>query len=1021
MSSHLYVRSAYSLLQATMPIDRIVALAKTLEFDAIGLCDRHVMHGALEFLDACQHAQLKPILGLEVDVAIDQGVYPFLLIALNTQGYRRLLSYSSRLKTQSTSLVLSDFERIQNDVAIIALSAEGYFDEAFIDSNSDALQQRMRFLHQTLPFIQLGLTHHEHAFFRQQNERLIQCAQLLNMPVLATPKVLYGDADEDELLRVVKAIDTQRKLDDENLVLERHRYLLSPRELEETYPKEALKATADLIAKVSAYEVEGNTYLPQFETPDGLSSAHYLTQLCLTGLEKRYESTGVTTVHRHRLKMELDVITAMHFEDYFLIVWDFIRFAKRQGIYVGPGRGSAAGSLVAYSLGITHVDPIEHVLLFERFLNPERISLPDIDTDFPDNRRDEVIQYVYEKYGSDHVAHICTFGTLGAKQVLRDVGRVMDISPRELDGLSKTIPNTPKITLAKAYAQNARFRQLVASDERFQKLYSTALRLEGLPRHVSTHAAGIVMSSEALSQVVPMIQLDAGMVSTQYSMDHLERLGLIKMDFLGLRNLTIIDEVVQAINAERPDALNILRLPLDDAKTLALIRAVDTVGIFQLESEGMKQLLRQMQTQHFDDIVATIALFRPGPMENIPEYLRARQQGSGLELLHEDLRPIVAATHGILIYQEQIMQVAQKMAGFTLARADVLRKAMSKKDALELVKMQAEFIQGCVQQGYAHAMAEALYRLIEKFANYGFNKSHSVAYALISYQMAYLKANHTAHFMVALLNSVIGSETKTFEYLQEAKQHRIPVLNPSINASTDRYHLEHDAIRFPLLVIKGIGGVVARAIQLERNQGEFKDFYDCVVRLSAQKVSKNHFEALIDAGALDEFKRSRATLLASLSDALTYADMIKVEHHQQIIMDRSLVEPLPLIVVKDLRHERLERERQVLGFYLSEHPISDFKAKLELTHNLSQFKPSSQRVRFVAMVKKIKPHRTKTGAMMAFVNVYDETMEFDCVLMPQLYDHVLDKLVVGSVVRVEGVIEKEQSCLVKDLDVIPYQ
>ena len=474
------------------------------------------------------------------------------------------------------------------------------------------------------------------------------------------------------------------------------------------------------------------------------------------------------------------------------------------------GRGSAAGSLVAYVLGITHVDPLKFQLLFERFLNPARISMPDIDIDFPDNRRDEVINYVLQKYGAEHVAHIATFGTLAAKQALRDVGRVLEISVRDLDMISKTIPTTLKITLPKARAESTRFNQLLQSDPRFEQLYTYASALEGLPRHVSTHAAGIVLSDTPLSDTVPLIKVESDMLSTQFTMEYLERLGLIKMDFLGLRNLTIIDETVSMIKVAEGKTIDILHLPLDDEATFKLIRKVDMVGVFQLESDGMKNLIRRMQPDKFGDIVATIALFRPGPMENIPEYLSRRTNPQSVVYIHEDLKEILSDTYGIMIYQEQIMQTAQKMAGFTLAKADLLRKAMSKKNAVELKKMQTEFIEGCKAKGHTEAMAIELFNLIQKFANYGFNKSHSVAYAMISYQMAYLKANYPSKFFAALLSSVIGSEAKTAEYIDECRNHGVQLNPPSVNQSNDRYQLQDDSIRFPLLIIKGVGGAACR-------------------------------------------------------------------------------------------------------------------------------------------------------------------------------------------------------------------
>ena len=461
-----------------------------------------------------------------------------------------------------------------------------------------------------------------------------------------------------------------------------------------------------------------------------------------------------------------------------------------------------------------------------------------------------------------------------------------------------------------------------------------------------------------------------------------------------------------------------MKVPLDDRKTLSLVHNVDTVGIFQLESEGMKNLLRQMKATRFEDIVATIALFRPGPMENIPEYINAKEKPSEIRYIVPELKPIVESTYGIMIYQEQIMQVAQKLAGFSLAKADLLRKAMSKKNANELTKLEQAFIQGCVKNNYPETIAKEIYNLIFKFANYGFNKSHSVAYAMISYQMAYLKANHPDYFFVALLNSVIGSEGKTFEYLQEAKNHNVGILGPSVNKSRDRYYLDNDSIRFPLQIIKGIGTVLSKEILLEQHKGIFKDYYDFVVRMNTHRISKANFESLIDAGALDEFNLSRNTMKASLQDALNYADMIKIEKNQQISIDTSLVKPLDLIVVPDHALERVENERAVIGFYLSDHPLIYIKKKYNNLNSIALLNISNTNQSFIAMIKKIKQHRTKTGSLMAFIQVYDESGDMDCVLMPNQYQMIADQLKINALVKVEGLIEKEKSCLVKKIDMI---
>lgn len=1018
MSTHLCVRSAYSLLNGTMTVQKIVHQAKELGFESVALTDVNTMHGVMEFVLECKKVNIKPIIGLEISVSYSEYNFPLLCLAKNDLGYKALLKLSSLVNTESKVIDIQTVLEFQNNLFLILYSDHSLFDQSLLNGNDKDIEELARKLWRLLPNLILGISRQEDRFTSKQNQRLRTILNQLSVQTTACHRVYYAEAEEDENLRVLRAIDKQMLLSDKNLVKESFRYFLSDDEMLKLYGKEDCQMSDTIASQCDLKWESQKTYLPKFDTPKGISSSQYLTQLCLAGLEKRLEGNESIGAYRARLKSELDVIVSMQYEDYFLIVWDFIRFAKTQNIYVGPGRGSAAGSLVSYCLGITHVDPLKYDLLFERFLNPERISLPDIDTDFPDNRRDEVIQYVLNKYGKEHVAHISTFGTLAAKQVLRDVGRVMEISVRDLDSISKTIPNTLKITLAQAYNQSDRFRQLINSDERYQKLFKIASALEGLPRHISTHAAGIVMSSVNLSEVVPMIQIESDMLSTQFTMEYLESLGLIKMDFLGLRNLTIIDEVVQAIQKEKNISLNILKVPLDDRKTLSLVHNVDTVGIFQLESEGMKNLLRQMKATRFEDIVATIALFRPGPMENIPEYINAKEKPSEIRYIVPELKPIVESTYGIMIYQEQIMQVAQKLAGFSLAKADLLRKAMSKKNANELTKLEQAFIQGCVKNNYPETIAKEIYNLIFKFANYGFNKSHSVAYAMISYQMAYLKANHPDYFFVALLNSVIGSEGKTFEYLQEAKNHNVGILGPSVNKSRDRYYLDNDSIRFPLQIIKGIGTVLSKEILLEQHKGIFKDYYDFVVRMNTHRISKANFESLIDAGALDEFNLSRNTMKASLQDALNYADMIKIEKNQQISIDTSLVKPLDLIVVPDHALERVENERAVIGFYLSDHPLIYIKKKYNNLNSIALLNISNNNQSFIAMIKKIKQHRTKTGSLMAFIQVYDESGDMDCVLMPNQYQMIADQLKINALVKVEGLIEKEKSCLVKKIDMI---
>lgn len=1018
MATQLMVRSAFSLLHSTMSVPRLVSTAKALGYSAVALTDRFTLAGIPEFVMSCRQAGIKPILGSELQWSINNETVPLIALAKNDVGYRWVMGMSSRLNTLKTPLLLEDLAHLESNVVLILPSVNTLIDGYFLKHQSNELSDLIKHLAHEVPNLILGMTYQESAFYRNQNGILKALWVNAGMKSAALHQVFYAHSEDEERYRVLRAIEQQVTLDDPNLPRMPHRYFLEPLEMAQLYDPDDVIATDAIAGSCQMTPIATKAGLPRFVPPSAITSGQYLTQLCLQGLSKRWGTNSPPAAYKQRLRDELDVIESMGYEDYFLIVWDFIRFAKKQGIYVGPGRGSAAGSLVSYVLGITHVDPIQFGLLFERFLNPERISLPDIDTDFPDDRRDEVIAYVHRKYGDDHVAHIATFGTLAAKQVLRDVGRVLDIPVREIDVLSKAIPGAPKVTLADTYRHVARFRQLVDSDLRFTRLYQLALGLEGLPRHISTHAAGIVMSGQPLKDVVPLVQIETDMVSTQYTMEYLEPLGLIKMDFLGLRNLTIIDQVVSLIKNHLNQDLEILKIPLDDQKTLDLVHRVDTVGIFQLESEGMKSLLRQMKTTRFNDIVATIALFRPGPMENIPEYIRAKEHPGSIKLLHPDLEPIVSDTYGILIYQEQIMQVAQRMAGFTLGKADIMRKAMGKKNAEALAALQEEFITGCQGQGYTQQLGQELYDLIFKFANYGFNKSHSVAYAMISYQMAYLKANYPIMFYTALLNSVIGAEGKTGQYLEECRAKGIDVLSPSVNDSEDQYRIREKGIRLPLLMIKSVGGAACRELLTERQLGPFKTFFDLVARLSARRFSRASMEALIDAGACDEFGFSRKSFLASLDDAYAYASLVRVEHAQQTVIELGLVTQPSITAVKDSTLERAEREKNVLGFYLSDHPLTHLKRQKGITTTLALLEPSKALVTVIVMIKGIKQHRTKQGAMMAFLTLSDESAEWSGVLMPNLYDALSAQLHRGIFVMIEGVAEEDHSLFIKKLTVL---
>jgi DNA polymerase III subunit alpha len=1011
VSVHLYTLSHYSLLQGMMSVEELVKTAKKRGFSAIALTDLNTMYGVPEFLKQCIKHDLKPLVGCVIDFEYEQQSVPVVLIAKNQVGYLKLIQLSTSINQSKKPVDLSSIDDFLHLIAIV-LSEGGWLEGELIQNDQAALFSKLEVIKRTFDDVYIGLSANESPFWKQLNHWAKGLVTSKGLRTVAIPKVYYAEQEDQEAYRIVRGIRLGQTVKDKSLIHQPHRHLLDTNEMVGLYDIDDLVASDEIAQKCENININNMTSLPQFPLGQNVNSKQYLTQLCLLGLKKRFNGEVPDGYHT-RLKFELDVITSMNYEDYFLIVWDLIRFAKTQGIYVGPGRGSSAGSLVAFVLGITHVDPIVYDLLFERFLNPQRISMPDIDIDFPDNRRDEVIRYVKEKYGEDHIAHIVTFGTLAAKQCLRDVSRVFEIPLRDVDMLSKAVPNAVKITLQDAYDQSERFRLALSSDIALQRVFEMAKQLEGLPRHVSTHAAGIVMSKLPLQQVVPLISVEEDLYSTQYSMEYLEDIGLIKMDFLGLRNLTIIDEIVNRMDV----FIDILKIPLDDVKTYQLISQGDTVGVFQLESEGMKALIRKMKPDRFDDIVATIALFRPGPMENIPLYLKMKSDPSKINYLLPQLEPILKSTYGIMIYQEQIMLITQKIAGFSLAKADILRKAVSKKKEDEILALKQDFVSGCINNEVNENVAITLFDLILKFANYGFNKSHSVAYALISYQMAYLKANYPLLFYTSLLTSVIGSETKTSEYLDECRQRGVRVYPPSVNSSKDKYVIEGKAIRFPIVAIKGIGQAAYALLQQERNErGIFIDYYDFVARMLIYRFSGKWIETLIYAGALDEFNLSRATMIASLDDAISYADLVRIEISGQSRIDLQLVSrPIP-IVVKDQPLLRSEKEKEVLGFYLGEHPLLSVRANSKINYpHISQLTGKVGEVTFIAMIQRVKTHRTKKGDMMAFISVSDESSYMDCVCLPNVYQKIWELLQKGAIVEISGKMEDNGSCLIRNI------
>lgn len=1010
MSCPLYIRSVYSLLSSMCSIEGIVSYGKKYGYTHLALVDKNVLAGAMAFKKACDKNNIKAIFGLEFDIQADDQVYSMILYALNDDGFKNLMGLSSHICTSDDKIIDLNILNKYRENNVLCLLSDDMPLTAYIDKNIDTNQiidrQRMMFGDYVV-----GLVDNDIAINNSRNEKLKPLLKQHNIQTLAINRTYYLNSNDYEEYNVLKCIRDKKIVSDIDNTIDIGRHFLSKEEYDALYDKNTLINT-DVFASKCNVDLNYSTSLPEYINKNNVSSKQYLVSLCKEGLKRRLKG-NITSEYSKRLEYELSVIIKMNFEDYFLIVYDFILFAKKKGIMVGPGRGSAAGSLVSYCLGITDIDPIKYGLIFERFLNPERITMPDIDTDFPDDERDEVIEYVRDKYGIRHVGHIITYGTLKAKQVLRDVGRVLDYPNREIDSICKIIPNAVDMDLKKAYETIPLFRQKIESDERYRKLYRIARKLEFNPRHESTHAAGIVMSKKQLDEVVPVTRIENDLFSTQYTMEHLEELGLIKMDFLGLRNLSIIAEITKEIN--KKENFNIKDIPLDDEKTFKLIDDVNVLGVFQLESSGMRNLIKQMQPKTFEEIAMCIALFRPGPMKNIPNFLNSKANPDKIKYLHPNLEEILKETYGIIVYQEQIINIAQKMAGFSYGKADILRKAMSKKKVEELENLHSDFISGCIQKGYSKQLSEKVYELILEFANYGFNKSHSIAYGLIAYQLAYLKANYPLYFYKALLNGVIGSQSKTYDYISECLNIKQKIKGISINDSELTYIIKDDSIIMPLSICKEVGSISSQKIIDERNQnGPFLDYVETVRRLIIKGVERNVIENLIYAGAFDEFKHSRNTMISALDNVIMYANA----HKNEV----SLIEEDDKPIINELRDDNMilaENEKNVLGFYFSFNPIIAVKKKYNInTDNLYNLSISTGNIKGFGLIKNIKQIKTKKGELMAFVDLVDDKGSLSLAVMPNLYSQFASKLSKGKYILFEGKMERQDSCLVKKIELL---
>lgn len=1017
---HLHVYSAYSLLTSTATVEQLAANAKQKGFGALALTDRNVMYGAIAFYKECLKNSIKPIMGLTVDTISElnsANAFPIVLLATNQTGFQNLLKITSVVQTRSPEGIPAKWLKgYSNGLIGISPGLDGEIEHYLVNDEYDRALQAAYIYKEMFGAnnFYLSLQNHQTQAEAKILPSLERLSEETGIELTATNGVYYLEKEDAFAHECLMAIKNGEKLQDETRnTLPSHEYDLKTAnemlELFSEYP-DALENTLKIADRCNVMLELNQSNLPKYPVENHRSADEMLEDLCWKGFNERYST--ITDEHKQRLKYELQIIKKMKFSDYFLIVWDFMRFSRDNGILTGPGRGSAAGSIVAYVLYITDVDPIEHNLLFERFLNPERISMPDIDIDFPDHRRDEVIKYVSKKYGGLHVAQIITFGTLAAKAALRDVGRVFGLNPKELDSLSKKIPSKLGINLKTAIKESELLRMFVNESSTNRSLFETALKLEGLPRHTSTHAAGVVISEKPLVNVIPIQTGHDEVYLTQYSMEHLEEVGLLKMDFLGLRNLSLIENILMSIQKKTGKKLNIKSIPLNDEATFALLSRGETTGIFQLESEGMRKVLTKLRPSRFEDIVAVNALYRPGPMENIPLFIERKHGKEKVEYPHTDLIPILENTYGVIVYQEQIMQIAAKMAGFTLGEADLLRRAVSKKQKEVLDREREHFVTGALKNGYSDQTAHNIYDLIVRFANYGFNRSHSVAYSFISYQLAYLKTHYPLHFMAALLTSAIGNEEKISQYIREMNGMNLSILPPSINNSGYSFLVERDSVRYSLAAIKGIGATVLKEVFRSRKNKRFEDLFDFCIRVTGKALNRKVLEAFVYSGSFDDFGQDRAVLLASLDAAIEHANLLNPEEEQFDFFSEGDFFPKPKYTdVDPIRSEdKLALEKEVLGFYLSDHPVSSFDMYFPLLNASPLYKLAAamKRVRIVVYLADIKKIRTKKGIAMAFLMISDQTDEIEAVAFPDIYSRFSALLKQGSILLLEGKIDEKQ-------------
>jgi DNA polymerase-3 subunit alpha len=1048
--THLHVHTEYSLLDGSNKIKEYVQRVKELGMDSAAITDHGVMYGVIDFYRAAREAGINPIIGCEVYVATgsrfskersdsEDRYHHLVLLAENNTGYSNLMKIVSRGFTEGfyykprvdMELLEQYHEGLIATSACLAGEVQRYLVRGLYDEAKKAALRHLEIFGQDNYFLELQ----DHGMPEQKavNQGLLRLSRETDIPLVATNDVHYTNASDWESHDVLLCLQTNKLLTDENRMRYEggQYYVKSEEEMRRLFPyaPEAIDNTHK-IAKRCHVEIEfGVTKLPKYDVPDGYTSYEYLHMLCMEGLKKRYPDRYGTLTEK--LEYELGVIQKMGYVDYFLIVWDFINYAKSNDIAVGPGRGSAAGSLVSYSLAITDIDPIKYSLLFERFLNPERVSMPDIDIDFCVERRGEVIDYVMRKYGKECVVQIVTFGTMAARGVIRDVGRVLNMPYSFVSSIAKMVPKELDITIDKALKMSSELRSLYESDESVHQLIDMSKRLEGLPRHTSMHAAGVVISEKPMDEYVPLSRAADGTITTQFTMTTIEELGLLKMDFLGLRNLTVIQNALRLIEHSKGVSLDLSKIDFEDKKVYELIGSGHTEGIFQLESTGMKNFMKELKPQSLEDIIAGISLYRPGPMDFIPAYIKGKNDRASITYDCPQLEPILAPTYGCIVYQEQVMQIVRDLAGYTMGRSDLVRRAMSKKKASVMEKERQNFVYGneeegvpgCVKNGISEAVANKIYDEMTDFAKYAFNKSHAAAYAVVAYQTAYLKCYYPVEYMAALMTSVLDHTEKVSEYIYTCRQMGIELLPPDINEGESGFSVSGSSIRYSLCAIKSVGRSVIDSICEERElHGPFTTLQNFCERMTGKDLNKRAIESFIKAGAFDSFPATRKQLTYvyqsvvdqvnhdrknTMAGQMTLFDMMAPE-------EKSEYELILPDVGEFTKEELLAAEKEVLGIYISGHPLEEYeeKWKKNITAVTADFRLDEEsgevkiqdgdRVTVGGLVSAVTVKVTKKNQTMAFLTIEDLFGSIEVLVFPNQYEPNRRLLEVDQKVFISG-------------------